>query len=121
MLKDLFMIILIVVVNTVAQFTIKAGVKKIGTFDLVGDFVGSMLRAFTSWIILIGFALYFSSALLWLIILSRRDLSWAYPLVSLSYVIIVLASPVILNEHFSVQRLLGSLVICLGVYLVFRT
>jgi drug/metabolite transporter (DMT)-like permease len=121
MLKDLFMILLIVIVNTVAQFTIKAGVKKIGTFDLIGDFAGSMLRAFTSWIILIGFALYFSSALLWLIILSRKDLSWAYPMVSLSYVIIVLASPVILNEHFSVQRLLGSLVICLGVYLVFRT
>jgi hypothetical protein len=55
------------------------------------------------------------------IILSRTELSWAFPILSLSYVITVLISPLLLHETFSPQRLMGTLVICLGVFLVSRT
>jgi drug/metabolite transporter (DMT)-like permease len=121
MLKNLLLIVLTVMINTTGQFVIKTGVNKIGKISITGNLFGTILRALTSWVIIGGFGLYFLSAILWIIILSRAELSWAFPILSLSYVITVLASPILLNESFSVQRLMGTLVICIGVYLVSRT
>jgi len=119
MLKSFFLIMLTVVMNTLGQFTIKTGIDRIGTVDLTN--IRTIVKAFSSWIVLGGFAIYFVSALIWLSILSRVELSWAFPILSLSYVFTVLLSPVLLHESFSVQRLAGTLVICLGVFLVGRT
>jgi drug/metabolite transporter (DMT)-like permease len=121
MLKNLLLIVLTVMINTTGQFVIKTGVNKIGKISITQNLFGTILRALTSWVIIGGFGLYFLSAILWIIILSRAELSWAFPILSLSYVITVLASPILLNESFSVQRLMGTLVICIGVYLVSRT
>ena len=121
MLKNLLLIVLTVMINTTGQFVIKTGVNKIGKISITENLFGTILKALTSWIIIGGFGLYFISAILWIIILSRAELSWAFPILSLSYVITVLISPILLNESFSVQRLIGTLVICIGVYLVGRT
>jgi drug/metabolite transporter (DMT)-like permease len=121
MLKNLLLIILTVIINTTGQFVIKTGVNRIGKFSIMEDFFNFIVKAFTSWIIIGGFGLYFLSAVLWIVILSRAELSWAFPILSLSYVITVLISPVLLNETFSIQRIVGTLVICLGVFLVSRT
>ncbi len=121
MLKNLLLIIMTVMINTTGQFVIKTGVNRIGKISIREDFFGTILKAFTSWIIIGGFGLYFLSAIIWIIILSRVELSWAFPILSLSYVITVLISPLLLHETFSPQRLLGTLVICVGVFLVSRT
>jgi uncharacterized membrane protein len=119
MLKSLLLIILTVMINTVGQFIVKLGVDRAGVVSLLS--FHSIVRALSSWIILSGFAIYFLSALVWMTILSRAELSWAFPILSLSYVLTVLLSPVLLHEAFSIHRLVGTLVICFGVYLVGRT
>ncbi len=119
MLKSLLLIVLTVIINTFGQFVVKTGVNRVGAVSLID--IHSIVRALSSWLVLSGFAIYFVSAILWIGILSRTELSWAFPLLSLSYVITVLLSPVVFHESFSVQRLVGTLVICLGVYLVGRT
>ena len=119
MLRNLFLILLTVILNTFGQFTVKTGINKIGMVNL-GD-IHSILRAFSSWIVLSGFAIYFASSLIWLSILSKVELSWAFPILSISYVLTVLLSPVFFHESFSTQRFLGTLVICIGVFLVGRT
>ncbi len=121
MIKNLMLIILTVMINTTGQFVIKTGVNRIGKISINENLIGTILKALTSWIIIGGFGLYFLSAVLWIIILSRAELSWAFPILSLSYVITVLISPLLLHETFSIQRLLGTLVICMGVFLVSRT
>ena len=121
MLKNLFLIILTVVINTTGQFVIKSGVNKIGRISITDNFVGTIIKALTSWVIIGGFGLYFLSAVIWITILSRADLSLAFPILSLSYVITALIAPLVLNESFSVQRLIGTLVICLGVFIVSKT
>ncbi|OQX83235.1 MAG: hypothetical protein B6D63_06550 [Candidatus Latescibacteria bacterium 4484_7] len=121
MLKNLFLIVLTVIINTTGQFVIKTGVNKIGRISFTNEFVPTIYRALTNWVIISGFGIYFISAILWITILSRTQLSWAFPILSLSYVITVLISPIFLNESFSVQRLIGTLVIVFGVYLISRT
>jgi drug/metabolite transporter (DMT)-like permease len=120
MLKTFMMIILTVVLNTSGQFLMKAGVNRIGQIGMSNLF-GSLLKAVTSVHVIGGFSSYALSAILWIVILSRSELSWAFPMVSLSYVITALVAPVLLNESFSYQRIGGTVVICVGVFLVSRT
>jgi drug/metabolite transporter (DMT)-like permease len=119
MLKSLFLIILTVIINTTGQFMVKTGVNRVGAVSLTN--IHTILRALSSVLVIGGFIVYFVSALVWISILSKSELSWAFPMLSLSYVLTALLSPVLLNEAFSIQRLFGTLVICLGVFLVYRT
>jgi drug/metabolite transporter (DMT)-like permease len=119
MLKSLLLIILTVFVNTTGQFLVKSGLNRVGAVGLMD--IHAILRALSSVLVIGGFVVYFISALIWISILSRSELSWAFPMLSLSYVLTALLSPVLLNEAFSVQRFIGTLVICLGVFLVYRT
>lgn len=99
----------------------KTGVNKIGKISLFNDFFQTFFKAITNLYVISGFAIYVISAGIWIIILSREDLSWAFPLVSLSYVLTAIAAPKMLNEPFSIQRLVGTIVICAGVFLVSKT
>ena len=119
MLKSLLLIALTVIINTVGQFMVKTGVNRIGAVSLMD--IHTIVRALSSALVIGGFVVYFMSALIWISILSKTELSWAFPILSLSYVLTVLLSPILLHESFSAQRLIGTLVICLGVFLVYRT
>jgi drug/metabolite transporter (DMT)-like permease len=80
-----------------------------------------LTRAALNPIVISGFFLYGISAALWLVVLTRAELSWAYPLLSMGYVLVVLLSRVLFHESVTTTRLLGTLVICLGVWLISRT
>ena len=120
MLKNLLMIIMTVCLNTAGQFMMKAGINKIGKIE-ISRFFEYLPRIISSGFVIGGFLAYAVSAALWIVILSRAELSWAFPMVSLSYVLTAILSPVLLGESFSVQRFVGIIVICLGVYIVSRT
>ena len=119
MLRSFLLIVLTVIINTSGQFIVKTGVNRLGAVSFTD--LHSFGRALTSWFIIAGFGIYFLSALLWINILSKTELSWAFPILSLSYVLTALLSPVILHESFSALRLVGTLVISLGVFLVGKT
>ena len=53
--------------------------------------------------------------------LSRVDLSYAYPFASLGYVVMLVASWQLFNENISPLRLAGTLMVCLGVFLISRS
>jgi drug/metabolite transporter (DMT)-like permease len=72
-------------------------------------------------LVILGLAVTVSGTFFWLILLSRVDLSYAYPFASLNYVLVLAASWLILGEQISSVRLLGVASICLGVCLVMRT
>lgn len=120
MVKSLILIIATVCLNTAGQFMMKAGINKVGKIGL-SNLMESFTRVITSWFVIGGFSAYAVSAVLWILVLSRAELSWAFPMVSLSYVVTALLAPFILNETFSVQRIVGILVICLGVFIISRT
>jgi len=71
--------------------------------------------------LIIGFAVYGVSTLLWLLALSRVPLSFAFPFISLSYVAIVLAAKFLFHEQLDRNRLAGSALIVIGVLLVSLT
>ena len=67
------------------------------------------------------FVFAFGGALLWLSALSRAPLSWAYPILSLGYLLVLVLSKVVLHEQVSPARWIGTAVIVFGIWLVFQT
>ena len=71
--------------------------------------------------VLAGFLCFGISAILWLAVVSRVPLSYAYPMVALSYVLIFGASYVWFGEALGALRVAGAALICFGVVLVARS
>jgi drug/metabolite transporter (DMT)-like permease len=77
-----------------------------------------LIRIFTTPKVIFGFLLYMFSALLWLWILQHADLSFAYPMLSMAYVLVVLSSKFILKEKVPLIRWIGVIIICIGIFLI---
>ena len=65
-----------------------------------------------------GVALYAVSAVFWISALSRVELSYAYPLLAVGYIVVAFVSWRLWGENLTLQRVMGTLVIAFGVYLV---
>jgi drug/metabolite transporter (DMT)-like permease len=68
-----------------------------------------------------GFALYAVSAVLWLLILARVEVSAAYPFVGLGFVLTMLGGAWVLGEELSWVRVAGTALVVVGVVLVSRS
>jgi drug/metabolite transporter (DMT)-like permease len=79
------------------------------------------IKVFTQLPILAGLACYVISLLVWIIGLSRTDVTIAYPMLSLGYVVSALGAWMFLGEVISAQRLVAIGVIMVGVALLART
>jgi len=115
MLKTLLVLLLAICITVAGEMMLKEGLNRVGGFAFQWD---KIVRTFTNWLVLVGFLLIFSASILWLVVISKIDLSVAYPMLGFSYVITVIASWLILHEPLTWQKVVGSIVISLGVALV---
>ena len=87
----------------------------------LGTMANSLTKAFLNPYVLGGVGAYGFSSIFWLILLSRVQLSYAYPALSLGYVAVTIVSALLLNETVSPLRWLSVAVICVGVILLSRS
>jgi drug/metabolite transporter (DMT)-like permease len=112
-----------VILNAVAQLLLKAGTNALGgAIHLTRDnwFLTS-LKVATQWPIVLGLLCYGISLVVWILGLSRTDVTVAYPMLSLGYVIGAFGAWMFLGEVISPQRMLAIGVIMLGVVLLARS
>ena len=113
-----FLIIFIpIIIAAIAQIVLKLG---LGSATTASGLFNFFLKALTSPIVILGLGLYGLGAILWLIVLSREDVSFAYPLVSFAYVLAIFLSAIFLKEHITPGRIIGSLVIMLVIFIIAR-
>lgn len=116
------LILLGVLLNAAAQLALKQGMRQIGYFDFVLHNVGRIFLAVaTNPSIWIGLTCYVISVVVWLLVLSRVEVSYAYPLLSVGYIVTACAGWLFFQENMSVTRLVGIIIICLGVWLITRS
>jgi multidrug transporter EmrE-like cation transporter len=121
-MKQMILLLVTVTFNVMGQYLMKRGMIDVGAIS--GDLsqlFGSLVNAFTNMYVLAGVGAYGLSSIFWLILLSRVELSYAYPALSLGYVMVTLVSALLLGEQVSALRWAGVLVICVGVILVARS
>ena len=111
-----------VLLNAAAQLLLKAGVNAIGAITLDrGTLLVTALRVLTQWPVLAGLTLYVVSVGVWIVGLSRVDVSIAYPMLSLGYVVNALAAWYLFGEMIGPLRVAGILLILAGVFLIARS
>jgi drug/metabolite transporter (DMT)-like permease len=70
--------------------------------------------------VLLGLLCYAISLVFWLGALSRVELSRAYPMLSIGYIAVFIFSGPLLGESMSLLKLLGTLLVVGGLFLVMR-
>lgn len=119
MLLVLALLITASALTVTGEVLLKIGINHVTTHVGAFSLEPRVLWAtFTDWRVILGFALVFGGAIFWLGVISRVDLSFAYPLLALNYVIILIPSRVLLNEPITMMRLVGAMIIVIGVIVI---
>ena len=114
-------ILISVVASIIGQLLLKVGMNKLGSITLsASQFLSVSWKMATNPYVFIGLAIYLAGTVFWLAALSRVDLSYAYPFASLSYVVMLVASWMMFDEKITLGRLIGTVVIGIGVFLISR-
>ncbi len=117
-MKDFILLFFNVLLTVMGQILFKHGMNTVGRVNNIRDALGKLTQAFLNPYILSGIAIYGFTTLIWLVILSRVKLSIAYPMLSFGYVLSILFSWMLFKESIPKVRIMGALIICIGVYLV---
>ncbi|MCS7225167.1 MAG: hypothetical protein NZ959_11550 [Armatimonadetes bacterium] len=111
----LFQIVVATILGGLGQAFIKQGVSQVG---VIGGFNERLWQALLTPGVLAGFGSYALSSLLYLMVVSKRGLSFAYPFVAANQVVVFLLAWILFQENIPPLRLAGIAIICLGVVLV---
>ncbi len=119
---SLVLIVVGVLLNAVAQLALKASVRDLGAIalDLTGSLPVAMRLAGEPWL-WVGLGCYGVSVVVWILALSRVDVSIAYPMLSLGYVVNAFAAWALFGEVLSLSRIIGIGIIILGVVVLARS
>ena len=122
MLRNVIFMLWVVFSLVASQVLINTGLEKIGGFSLnLHQLIPNLEKVLSSPYIWLGFIITGSAALAWFDLLSKLEMSFVYPMISLTYVFTLLAARFIFKEDVSIIRWLGVLIICFGVFLISRS
>lgn len=113
---------LAILTAVISQLLFKKGVTLFGDIEFSIRNVGViLLNIFRNPFILTGLLFYGISFLFWLFVLTKMKLSIAYPITSLNFVLVLIASYYLFGEKLSFLQYGGILLIMLGIYVLSRT
>lgn len=114
------LILMSVLLSAIAQITLKIGMSSPLVQQAISS--ASSLEIFQSIItniyIIGGLTLYFTSAAVWLFVLAKVDVSFAYPFVGLGFIVTMLLAYFINGEILSATKVIGTLCIAIGIAIV---
>jgi len=120
--KSILLILLSISIAVGGQIILKIGMNRIGSinvnsFQTLGKFFSEVFKSPLVWV---GLLLYVLSAAIWLVVLSAVDLSFAYPFIGVTYVLVLILSKFILKEDINPLRWAGAAIITIGVVVISR-
>jgi drug/metabolite transporter (DMT)-like permease len=103
----------------ISQLLIKKGVSSLGSLGFATHKIPSMLiRLVFQKDVFIGFIVYGLATILWLVALSKVELSYAFPFISLGLIFTPVSASRLFGEKLSIYRKLGISVIVIGLLLI---
>ena len=65
--------------------------------------------------VLSGFVSAFIAAFFWMAVMTKADVSFAYPFMSIAFVLVFLLAVILFDEPFTIQKIIGLALIVLGI------
>ena len=111
-----------VLLNAIAQLALKASVREMGEIKLsLNDAWPVTQQLMLEPSLWLGLLCYGISVIIWILALSRVDVTIAYPMLSIGYIVNALFAWLLFGESLTLERLVGIGVIILGVYILARS
>ncbi len=128
-MKNFLLILFSVVLGVLGQLSLKHGVVAVSDLGTSGIAHSLSVRSIVTFLqgvagnkfVIFGFLCYLISAASWLVVLSRVELSLAYPMISIGYILVVVLSKYLFDEPVTSMRIAGTLLVCVGVFLLVRS
>ena len=119
-MKALAILLAAIMLGATGQVALKRGLNSVA---VVGSrqVIRNLPRVFGNGYVLASVVLYAVSSALWLYSMTGLDLSFMYPLTSLSYVLTAVFAVLFLKERVSPTRWIGLFLIVVGSFLITRT
>jgi len=117
-MKNVLLILTSVSLNAGAQILMRKGMLQIGEVSFTSSLLKTLSQMATSAFLWLSLSCYGMSILIWMMVLSRVEVSFAYAFSSLGYVLVTVMGVIVLKEHISIFRIAGIAVVCIGVILV---
>jgi multidrug transporter EmrE-like cation transporter len=119
LMKYLPFILFTVLTNAAAQLMLKQGMTTLSPAIMAGEnIVFKLLQiVFQPWVFF-GLAMFVISMASHMFVLSKVDLSFAYPFLSLAYVAVAVCAWMIFGEELGAYKLAGIAFICVGTVLI---
>lgn len=119
MTKYIPFILFTVLTNAAAQIMLKQGMMSLGPLSFSADTLIPRIFqiVFNPWVF-IGLTTFVISMASHLFVLSKVDLSFAYPFLSLAYVVVAVVAWLVFKEELGLYKISGIVLICLGTILI---
>lgn len=108
-----------IALSAIAQYFLKIGVGQLSWLTTT-SFRQKIDSLVTNWPLIGGVGCYVLSMIFWLYVLSKMEMSKAYPLVSIGYIFTLLIGHFLLGESVSLFKVVGIVLIVLGVFFITR-
>ncbi|HBV86869.1 EamA family transporter [Desulfosporosinus sp.] len=82
--------------------------------------LGQLLRLFLGPYVILGLVVYAFASVLWIYILNKGELSYLYPIQSTAFIFALFIGTTFFKEELTATKIIGVLVICLGVIIITR-
>lgn len=116
---SLALILFTVLTNAAAQIMLKRGMMSVGALNLAENgLFSTVFSILFQPFVFLGLCTFVISMASHLVALSRVELSFAYPFLSLAYVIVAAYAYFIFGENVTALRVAGIATICLGTVLI---
>ncbi len=117
------MVLAYIVFNSFGALIIKYKINEMGTIQLSSFrfVIKYFYELIKSPLIICGIFSIFISAFVWMVALSRLQISIAYPVaVGLNFIVVVTVALIFFKEHLSVEKIIGIILIFISVFLISR-
>jgi multidrug transporter EmrE-like cation transporter len=114
----LLLILASVILGAFGQIALKQGLNAVGRFELKDLLTSRAFSLVKEKFILLGIVLYVLATAIWLVVLSQEELSFAYPLIGIGYILVAILGKILFNENLTFFRIFGIVLIVLGVYFI---
>lgn len=121
-MKFIWFILFTVLTNAAAQLMLKQGMTMVGPLNITAEnaFIRVFQIIFQPWVFA-GLSMFVISMAMHLFVLTKVDLSFAYPFISLAFVTVSIFAVVFFGEEMNQWRVLGIALICLGTFFVAKS
>lgn len=120
-MKNLLLIFINVFLNAAAQILMRQGMLVIGKIEPNKNFFSAIPKIVLNLWVWSSLLCYGISAIVWMVVLSRVEVSFSYPFVALGFVIVTIAGYFLFQEQITLPRIIGMLLICVGILFIAKS